>query len=250
MIKLTPPTLPSSLHLPVIDPNVVAEVLEHLLVMRDELPSWHLSLGVEHVDEAHLVDASPHELAFEVSIPLLESYLREDPSDLGSRLLAQLTFMAQFPALPEQLALQTAFGRRVAEEHVSEVARLVSRAARRGLTVDEYVAHLAATDSVPATRTTRLFKGEARRAPNPTRIAKGIALLRYTAAAAPEPLRPPLLCAAAWLLWARGKRAHAIGYLAEALRIEPEHILAGGLAVLVADGLPLWSRRQEHVSDR
>ena len=41
---------------------------------------------------------------------------------------------------------------------------------------------------------------------------------------------PPLLCAIAWLQWARGKRAIAAGYLAEASRIEPEHILAFGLS--------------------
>lgn len=248
MTSLPSPTHVASLHLPVVDPGVQDEVLEELLVMLDELPGYRLDVATEHVDEARLIDASPHEQAFELSIPLLESCLNQEPADLDSRLLAQLAFMAQFPALPEQLALQVAFGRRVAEEHAYEVVRLVSRASRRGLTVDEYVAHLAATDSVPSTRTTRLFRGGARRVPDPRRIMQGIALLRYAAAAAPESIRPPLLCAIAWLLWARGKRAHALAYLSEASRIEPEHILAYGLTWLVTNDLPLWSRPGRRVS--
>ncbi len=157
--------------------------------------------------------------------------------------------MATLPAIPETIALQIAFGRGAGEEQMREIARLIARATRRGLSADEYIAELAAADAIPRGKIIRLFHGETRRTPDVQRMARGIA------SAAQDQHRSwrrrcdlRLLCAIAWLQWARGKRAIALGYLAEASRIEPEHILAFGLSWLVSTKTPTWiaaeSRRQ------
>lgn len=44
----------------------------------------------------------------------------------------------------------------------------------------------------------------------------------------------------AWLLWANGKRPHALAYLAEAWRMQPNHALTGSLSELCSTALPEW----------
>lgn len=227
------------LHLPAVDPHEVEEVGEQLLKMAHDLPRVTVTVPDRYVGSVQA--ASPHAEAFALAVPLLESLLDDDPDTVPGALLAQLIFMSQFPALPEAIALQVAFGRFVGEQNVRRLARLVTRARRRGLSVDEYVVRLGAADAVPSDTLTRLFRGEARRAPDATRIRCGIALLRRTASLAPPPSRSHLLCAIGWLHWARGQRAIAAAYLAEASRLEPGHILAYGLrAHITSSQGPAW----------
>lgn len=75
-----------------------------------------------------------------------------------------------------------------------------------------------------------------------SRLETAVSILRRTAALAPEELRPPVLCAIAWMLWARGRGVLALAHLAEALRIEPGHVLACGLMLHFSSTVPKWIR--------
>lgn len=92
----------------------------------------------------------------------------------------------------------------------------------------------------PYRKTEPIFRGESRRRPDEKRIQQGIAFLRTTCALTPEAGRVPLLCAIAWLHWARGQRAVAMSYLAEARRVESTHVLAHGLSAFFTGGMPEW----------
>ena len=169
------------------------------------LPAADDDVSEEVMDHLLEMDAPSRGEAVCLILLLLETCLddeRDDPSPLR---IAQLAFMAGLPAMTETIALQIAFGR----------------------------------GAVPRTALGRLFHGETL-VPDAERMAHGIALLRTAASLAPPPLRPPLLCALAWLQWARGKRAIAQAYLTEASRIEPEYVLASGLTWLIGTGRPAW----------
>ncbi|WP_457098716.1 hypothetical protein [Microbacterium sp. P5_E9] len=227
-------------HLPAVDETVSAEVVDQFLRIVDALPMRSVPVSMRQVTAFDLDEVPPHVEAFALIVPLLETCLEDVPEALSPALVAQVASMGTFPAIPETIALQIAFGREAGEEQMREIARLIARATRRGLSADEYIAELAAADAIPRGKIIRLFHGETRRTPDVQRMAQGIALLRRIASLVPPPLRPPLLCAIAWLQWARGKRAIAMGYLAEAARIEPEHILAFGLSWLVSTKTPTW----------
>lgn len=106
--------------------------------------------------------------------------------------------------------------------------------------MDEHVARLVADDDIPNDRVYRLFRGEEAQVPDAARVRRGIVVLRQSAALVPEPFRASMLCGLAWLQWARGKRAIAMAYLSEATRIEPDHILAYGLAAQFDARMPVW----------
>lgn len=215
-------------------------VLASLEAMRDALPEVAVTVDGRFAQQTEWFDVPDHGAAFTLAIPVIETCLERDPSDVSPPLLAQLVVMSLFPSLPEQMALQVAFGRGIAEEHARDVARLIADASRRGLTVDEHVAQLVATGRVSDTRSTRSFRGEAQHAPGRPRVSRGTRLFRRAAGHVPEVLRPSLLSAAAWLLWSVGKRPNALAHLAEASRIEPTHVLAYGLTAHFASNQPLW----------
>jgi len=227
-------------HLPAADETVSGEVMDQFLRMVGALPMLGVTVSMRQVAAFDLDGVPRHAEAFALMIPLLESCLEYEPEALSPKLVAQVAFMATLPAIPETIALQIAFGRGAGEEQMREIARLIARATQRGLSADEYIAELAAAAAIPRGKIIRLFHGETRRTPDGPRMTQGIALLRRIASLVAPPLRPPLLCTIAWLQWARGKRAIAMAYLAEASRIEPEHILTFGLSWLVSTKTPAW----------
>lgn len=229
-----------TLHLPSADDASIDAVIDHLQGMCEALPEFSVRVSMRHALAVDLEHVPIHGEAFVMMVPLLETCLDDDADDVDLPLIAQFAFMSMVPAMPESVALQIAFGRSVGEEQVREFARLFARARQRGLSIDEYVGELVARDAVPRGKLVRLLHGETRRKPDAERIQQGIALLRRIASLVPSTVRPPLLCAIAWLYWARGKRAIAMAYLAEAARIEPEHILARGLSWLVTTKTPAW----------
>lgn len=230
----------SLVHLPRVDATACAETLSHLMRLYD-LEDPELDAG----DGDDLDPGAPgHVETFTLIVPLIESVLVAE-DEVPPALAAQLIRMAAFPAVAEALAMQIAFGRRVGEEHALSMARLLARAQQRGLSADDYVAAQSAAGELRLDRLARLLHGQARRTPSADRVRTGITVLRRVIALAPTPLRPQLLCAVAWLHWARGQRAIAVAYLAEASRIEPTNVLAYGLSVVFADHLPVWVRRPD-----
>ena len=174
-------------------------------------------------------------------VPMTETLL-DDTATVGAAFHAQLMIMFEFPTIPESLVLQTAFGRRVGEQQQVKLVRLGDRAQRRGLSIDEYVDELRCRGAVEQDHLVRKFLGRISHRPDESRLETAISILQRTAALAPEDLRPPVLCAIAWMLWARGRGVPALTYLAEALRIEPGHVLACGLMVHFGSTEPKWIR--------
>jgi hypothetical protein len=181
-----------------------------------------------------------HSEAFAVIVPLVESLLDEEPDEIPPRMLALLVAISLLPALPEMIAIQIAFGRKVGEQEAMKMWRLMAQARQRQLTVDEYVAQLHASGKVPRDTLVRLFHGEARRTPDEGRIRRGVTILRRAVGLVPAPVRPDLLCTLGWLQWAHGKRVVAAAYLAEAARIRPDHVLTRGLGAVIATKVPVW----------
>lgn len=226
--------------LPAADDDAQRAVLDELLAMLDALPELRVTYSARFASAAARLDVPTHGAALALSLPLVETGLDCDPNEVSTALLAQLVFYSVWPALPEQLALQVAFGWDLAEMHVRDLARIMARAARRGLTVDDYVADLVTTGAVPDTLGARCFRGETPCPPDSWRVARGIRLFRRAAAHAPEESRPSMLCAVAWLFWAMGKRPNALAHLAEASRIEPTHVLVHGLTAHFTSNQPAW----------
>ncbi|MFA4840813.1 MAG: DUF4192 family protein [Agrococcus sp.] len=234
----------SLIHLPGGDGEVARLVLESLEAMCDALPEFTVTVDRHFAQQVERSDIPTHGASFTLAIALVETCLDRDPGDMSPELLAQLVFMSQFPSLPEQMALQIAFGPGIAQEHARDIARLFTHARRRGLSVDDHVAELVRTGGVPDTRSTRCFRGETQHEPDQSRVTRGVALFRRAAGHTPETLRPSLLCVAAWLLWSVGKRPNALMHLGEAVRIDPEHVLAQGLILHLGARLPNWDCRR------
>jgi hypothetical protein len=230
----------TALHLPRASADATEAVLAHLLDMCGRLPEVRPTVSMDHAAESDGDAVPSHGEVLMLIVPLLETCLEADADEPAPPLVAQLAFMAALPAVPESIALQVAFGRRVGEAQTREFGRLIARARQRGVSVDEYVANLVAADALPRGTLVRLFHGESRRTPDAARVKRGIAMLRGIASLVPPMLRPPLLCTIAWLHWAGGKRALAAAYLAEASRIDPENVLAYGLSWLISTKIPSW----------
>lgn len=179
--------------------------------------------------------------AFDLLVPFVETLLDGDPDEVPLSLLAQLVGMARMPAIPEPIALQIAFGRRIGEQHARKIARLVAQARQRALTVDEHIEHLRRTGAVPHDTLVRLFLGDARRRPDTARIRAGVAVLRRAVSLLPPPVRPDLLCILGWLSWADGDAETAMDYVETASAIAPGHVLAYGLGAIIGTGkVPAW----------
>lgn len=229
-----------SVHLPRVDDETTDVVLDALEAMCVALPNISIRMSARHGSAMVLLDVPSHGEALTISIGLLETCLDEDPRGPDPEMLAQLLFLSIWPALPEQMAMQIAFGWDAAESHAHDLVPVVRRAVRGRRAVEELFAGMAVADAVPGTRAGRCFRGQADDKPDPARVACGIALFRQVAAHAPEGLRPSLLCVIAWLLWANGKRPHALAYLAEAGRIQPDHALTRSLSGRCSTALPNW----------
>lgn len=230
------------IRLPRVRPEEVEEVYSELERMGADLPRFDVILSGREARRAHtelMKGSGPisHAEVLALVVPIVESLFDDEVSEYGVRFHVQLMMMCAYPSIPEALALQTAFGRSVGEEQLTKIVRLSDRAHRRGMSVDECVERLRSQDAVPHDR---LFLGESVRAPSDRRLRRAVALLRRTAALSPGPSGTPVLCAIAWMLWARGRRAIALAYLAEALRLEPDSILARGLTLHFREHTPAW----------
>ncbi|MDX2376163.1 DUF4192 family protein [Microbacterium sp. LRZ72] len=186
-------------------------------------------------------EAPSHGESIVAIVPLVEMLLDESRNTGSADMVADLAFLCMMPSIPQAMAVQIAFGRSVGEKHALKIARIVSRAERRGMSVDQYVAELAATDAVPHDTIVRLFLGEARRQPDRDRVRRGIRLLRRNASLLPPPFRTDIFCVIAWLHWSQGQRAIASAYLSDVLRENPDDVLAGGLRALFSRSLPEWT---------
>ena len=225
------------IHLPALDDDFVDEVLDELVSMRETLPEISVEVPARH---ASTVPAQAADSEFHLLVALVESVLDEEVDDPTPRTYAQLAIIALLPGVPEALALQVAFGRKVGVQHVRKMTLLRTAARVRGLTMDEYVAELVALGRIPQDRLVQLFLGRSQRSPKGGRMKRGSEVLRRVASSVPEGFRPPILCAVAWLHWAAGRRAIALAYLDESSRIDPGHILAHGLAAVAAERMPDW----------
>lgn len=244
MTETKPERIAPSIHLPSVDDRDRDEVLRRIEAAVDKLPEVSLVMSAKEAESVHdelMRGSGPftHGELLALIVPIVET-LFDDTCRISPEFHAQLIMMCQFPSVPESMVAQIAFGRRVGEEQVRKIARIIARARHRGVSVDEYVADLHAQDAVPHDRLVKMFLGESKRTPSADRITLATGLLRTTAALAAESQRPPVLCAIAWLLWAQGKRALAMNYLAEASRIDPDHPTAFGLSVHFSENLPAW----------
>lgn len=226
------------IHLPAVDSASVEQVRMQLARIKDALPQFGVTISSHLADP--VPDPPPHCEMFTMAVLLIETVLEKRPEDVPHECHAELAILLAMPGIPEQTIVQIAFGREMGERNVEKMARLLHDARREGMSVDDLVAERSRSGSLPRDGLVRRFQGEWRGSPSPERVSAGVASLRRTAALVPEHLRPPLLCALAWLQWAQARRAVAMSYLAEALRIEPGHLLAAGLAAHMASATPEW----------
>lgn len=234
----------TGIHLPSVDDHDRDEVRRHIAAAVENLPEVGFVMSAKEAEgcrDALMRGSGPftHGEVLSLIVPIVET-LFDDTCRISPAFHAQLIMMCQFPSIPESMVVQIAFGRRVGEEQVRKIARMIARAQHRGLTVDEYVVDLQEHGAVPHDGLVKMFLGESKRTPSVDRIRLAVGLLRTTAALAAEPMRPPILCAISWLLWAQGKRALALNYLAEASTIDPYHPTTYGLSVHLGGHLPAW----------
>lgn len=244
MLTSTSPYEPL-IRLPRVEPGEAEKVWDELERKRAAAPEFEVVLSENEAWRAQAklskgTGPVSHAEALWLIVPIVESLFDDGEMSYGIPFHVQLMIMCSYPSISEALALQVAFGRTIGEDQSTKIARLADRARRRGLSVDEYVEYLRATDAVPHDRVNRLFLGESARKPMDERLRRAIALLRRTAALSPEAIRPQILSAIAWMLWALGKRALSLVYLAEALRIEPQSPLARGLTAHFHQRSPAW----------
>ncbi|MGV8881404.1 MAG: hypothetical protein ACOH19_04575 [Rhodoglobus sp.] len=236
---------PSAIHLPEASEEFASEVLDEIERMTDALPEVDVVLSAQ---QAKAMDAVPDGAdEFVCLMVLAETLVGRDAKDPSPTLLAQVIFFTGFPAAPEALAVQIAFGRKRGEQQARKIAMLRTGARRHKITVAQYVSKLAAAEKLPRDKLVRLFHGEGSKSPSSARIDRGVSILRTAAGAVPEEFRPPLLCALAWLQWASGRRAIAAAYLSEATRTDPENLLAYGLGVIFSAQMPEWVRADTKV---
>lgn len=235
----------TGIHLPSVDPRDKDEVLDRIVTAGDSLPeiTLQMSSSQAHRAAAELEQgAGPltHWDVLRLIIGVVETLFDDEVKDFSPAFHAQLLIMLQFPSVPEAVSTQIAFGRKVGEMSLKKIERLSAAADKRGLSVDEHVADLAARDEIEHDLPVRCFLGESRRNPDQARMRRVIDLFRVTAALAIEPLRPPVLCVISWTLWALGKRSVALAYLREASEIDPTYPLAAGLATHIRQRQPQW----------
>jgi hypothetical protein len=234
------------IRLPEVTCAEVADTYLELGRISDGLPHFRAIMSTTEAkrhsaERARASGVMTHAEVLGLIVPITET-LFDDSATVSLAFHAQLMVMFGFPTIPESLALQTAFGRRVGEQQHLKLVRLSDRAQRRGLSVDEYVDDLRRRNAVEHDHLVRKFLGKISHEPDESRLETAVSILRRTAALAPEELRPPVLCAIAWMLWARGRGVLALAHLAEALRIEPGHVLACGLMLHFSGTTPKWTR--------
>lgn len=244
MIRTSDGAVPTPpVRLPDCDDGDRQAVLDSLDAMRDALPEFHGTCSDRFAVLLDGVDIPLHGEALALSIPLLETALDREPNEVPPAELAQLVFFSLFPAVPEQFALQIAFGWSIAHEHVQDCAPQLEAEGIGPMSAEGYLAGLDPWADVFDTRAGRRFRGESLREPSRERVERGIAVFRRAAANAPEGLRPPLLCVVAWLFWAIGKRPHGLAHLAGVSRDDLAAGLAHGLREHLVAHEPLWRTR-------
>ncbi|WP_165310786.1 DUF4192 family protein [Microbacterium protaetiae] len=142
-----------------------------------------------------------------------ETLLDSEVDALRPESIVEFVMLGATPLIIETMALQIAFGQKIAERESKRMAR-----------------------GMPSP----LFEGDEQRRPSVHRCAHAMVVLRRVAAFYPGKLGAGVLCVIAWLAWARGRRALAVAYLDEARRLDPEYVLARRLSGLVTTKLPEW----------
>lgn len=250
MISRPASTHTPDIHLPTVTDDDLDEVdveVRRLLERGPEISVLLSKAEAERTHEELMRGDGPftHAEILGLIVPITETLFEGDVADVGIAFHVQLILMCGFPSIPESLVVQAAFGRRIGEQQYLKIVRLANRAERRGLTIDEYVEELRETNGIEHDRLVQMFLGETRRAPDDARLRRAIAVLRRTAALAPEALRPPLFCAIGWMQWARGRRAIALNYVSAAVAIEPANILARGLTIQMSTRVPEWVHQEQ-----
>lgn len=228
------------IHLPRADTHELDEVWNEIEKIGDSLPSVNVQISARAAFETPKRWPIQREMFILVEA-LTETLLDREAGSISPALAAQLGVLADVPMIPETMAMQIAFGRKMAEEQSRKMAGIVEKAQKRGLSVDEYVAEPHAANAIPNDKM-HIFHGDTRWAPSAHRLQHGAALLRRVAGMLPVGFRPSLLCVISWLMWASGRRPIAMAYLAEATRIRPEHLLASEMSATFSDKSPAWLR--------
>lgn len=229
------------IHLPATDAMDRQVVVATIDRMRDALPGFSVTFSSRHVAAVRSLEVPLHGEVFAAGLPAVETCLDDEPGDVGAEFMGQLAFFSVLPGMPQLIGLQIAFGWAFAESHIDEMAAMADRLYKRGLPGAGLVDGFVAIADAMNTRLARSFRGEVPQEADPSRVARGIVLLRRTAAQAPEGIVPFLLCIIAWLLWVVGKRAHARAYLADASLRDVDLVLVRTVAALVESGRPSWA---------
>ncbi|WP_110590460.1 hypothetical protein [Microbacterium suaedae] len=225
----------SLVHLPPVTDAESGEVVARLNDILDALANL-----ADETDEVDAVVSIGHVESLGLIVPFFESLLEGSFDDISLAAYAQLIHMVEYPAIPDLIVVQAAFGRRAGEETIRDLERTCARARQKNRSVDGYIDDLAETERLASNRTARKFGGEVRRLPDDERTRLAIRILRRATSLAPPELRTHLLCAIGWLQWARGRRPVALTYLAEAQRTGSGCPLPVAMTALVSSRRPRW----------
>ena len=113
----------TALHLPIASAEAREAVSAHLLGIFGRLPEVEVTASMDHAAATDWDAVPSHGEVLVLIVHLLETCLEADADEPAPPLVAQLAFMAALPAVPESIALQVAFGRRVGEEQTREFGR-------------------------------------------------------------------------------------------------------------------------------
>lgn len=200
-----------------------------------------LDAGDDDDEESDVLDLAG---SLVLMVPMVEALLGsdEDPSPEECGVLAH---MLSFPVVPELVLICTAFGRRVAEEHLREMVRTNKRVIQRGATTAAEIDAIHSERSRVYERTAQMLWGKVRRQPDEERLVSLARILRRVASHLPHNMRCETFSMLGWIFWARGKRALAVAYSEEGRCADASNLIAqfvGELIDVVAS--PEWLDRK------
>ncbi|GAA3761877.1 hypothetical protein GCM10022240_13090 [Microbacterium kribbense] len=176
------------------------------------------------------------------AVTFVEELLEFEPDDVPVRALARLAAFSVLRARRDEIVLQMAFGRAIGQRARREADELHEAQRVTGQSMDEVVAARYGTGrGAAASVSGGLFTGTSRRRPHVERMRRARRVLGRVIVNLPEHLQPDLRCMLAWLEWGLGSGTAAGAHVDAALRIRPDHSLAGLLHTLFSGGrLPEW----------
>lgn len=171
---------------------------------------------------------------------LVEDIMRNPVVAVSPDQAAELATMCAHTSQIQAVTIQIAFGREVGVENRRKWLSLIAEAEVAGMTVDEYARQPGPLNELAFDRIERLFRGVERQGLLRDRVVHGIAILRRVIALLPNEYRTGPLCSLAWLQCAHGKRAIAMAYLAEVVRLQPGNAMAIVLSIFFDARTPVW----------